>query len=200
MNCDIYFTGVGGQGILTIGEVLAETAVSLGIPSNFYPSKGMAQRGGFVKAQLRLGREHVGPNIPPRGADIVVSMEVSESLKALPLIKEGGEFVLLGDVWAPTAVALGKAPYPALEQVKEQIHLAGARLIYIDPALLPVYQGEAVRSNLFVLGVLIHLSALKRLFQPSDVEQVIRSRFSREVESNLFAFRCGLAHSVEEAA
>ncbi len=64
---DLYFVGVGGQGVLTIGEIIAETAFRKGIPVNFYPTKGIAQRGGFVKAQLRLGREAPGPAIPRKG-------------------------------------------------------------------------------------------------------------------------------------
>ena len=73
---DIYFVGVGGQGVLTIGEIIAEAAFRKNIPVNFYPTKGMAQRGGFVKAQLRLGRTTVGPSIPEKGADLVIATEV----------------------------------------------------------------------------------------------------------------------------
>ncbi len=53
---DIYLVGVGGQGVLTIGEIITETAFRAGLPVSFYPTKGMAQRGGFVKAQCRIGR------------------------------------------------------------------------------------------------------------------------------------------------
>ena len=70
---DIYLVGVGGQGVLTIGEIITETAFRAGKPANFYPTKGMAQRGGAVKAQLRLGRSTVGPAIPERGADLVIA-------------------------------------------------------------------------------------------------------------------------------
>ena len=63
---DIYLVGVGGQGVLTIGEIIAETAFRAGLPVNFYPTKGMAQRGGFVKAQLRIGRAHPGRRFPSR--------------------------------------------------------------------------------------------------------------------------------------
>src|SRR5512143_2131621 len=34
---DIYFVGVGGQGVLTIGEIIAEAAFRQDIPVNFYP-------------------------------------------------------------------------------------------------------------------------------------------------------------------
>ncbi|MDR3573160.1 MAG: 2-oxoacid:acceptor oxidoreductase family protein [Anaerolineaceae bacterium] len=192
MKYDIFFAGVGGQGILTIGEVLAEVAEYKEIPANFYPSKGMAQRGGFVKAQLRLGRQSVGSNIPQRGADMVIAMEQSESLKAIPYIKKDGDFVLYGDIWAPTAVALGKAPYPTLEQIKEQVALSGARLVYIDPASLPTYAGEPVHPNLFVLGVIIGQTTLGSQVDSKDVEHIIQSRFKRNVEANLYAYHAGL--------
>ena len=87
---DIYFVGVGGQGVLTIGEIITETAYRKGLPVNFYPTKGMAQRGGFVKAQLRLGREAPGPAIPEKGADLVIATEVSEALKAVRFVKPEG--------------------------------------------------------------------------------------------------------------
>jgi len=192
MKYDVFFAGVGGQGILTIGEVLAEVAYYKDFPANFYPSKGMAQRGGFVKAQLRLGRENVGPNIPQRGADMVIAMEQSESLKAIPFIKPGGDFVLYGDIWAPTAVSLGKAPYPTLEQIKEQVKLAGARLVHIDPKHLPKYAGELVHANIYVLGVIMGQTTLGTLISSEDVEHIIQTRFKRNTEANIFAYRSGL--------
>lgn len=197
MKYDIFFAGVGGQGILTIGEVLSEIAASKDIPARFYPSKGMAQRGGFVKAQLRLGRENVGPNIPQRTADMVIAMEQSEALKAIPFIKPGGDFILYGDVWTPTAVALGKAPYPALDQVREQISQAGAKLVYLAPANLPVFHNRQVHPNLFVLGVAVGHTLLKNLIHSRDVEHAIRSRFHRHAEANLYAFRSGRDMSPE---
>lgn len=192
MKYDIFFAGVGGQGILTIGEVLAEVAFYKGFPANFYPSKGMAQRGGFVKGQLRLGRENVGPNIPQCGADMVIAMEQSESLKAIPFIKPGGVFVLYSDIWAPTAVSLGKAPYPTLEQITDQVTIAGASLVQIDPNHLPKYAGEFVHANLYVLGVVMGQTTLGTLISSEDVEYIIQNRFKRNTQANIFAYRSGL--------
>ncbi|MDD2569449.1 MAG: 2-oxoacid:acceptor oxidoreductase family protein, partial [Clostridia bacterium] len=58
---DIYIVGVGGQGVLTIGDLISEAAVKANIPISFFPTKGMSQRGGLVKAQLRLCSGDVGP-------------------------------------------------------------------------------------------------------------------------------------------
>lgn len=199
MNYDIFFAGVGGQGILTIGEVLAEAAFHKGIPASFYPSKGMAQRGGFVKAQLRLGRGNIGPNIPQTSADMVVAMEPSESLKAVPYIRPGGMFVLYGDVWAPTAVSLGKAAYPELDVVRAQVSQAGARMLYLDPAGLPHHAGEPVRPNIYILGALLGATPLNQMFTHDEIESAIRARFKRGLEANLAAYQAGLRLPVETA-
>ncbi len=189
---DIYFVGVGGQGVLTIGELVAETAHRVGVPVNFYPTKGMAQRGGFVKAQLRLGRETVGASIPERGADLVIAMEVSEALKAVRFIKPGGDFLLFGHVWSPTAVLLGRADYPALDQVRERVQDAGCKMHYLAPESLPMYEGAPVPPNVFVLGAALGHTGLGGVLDPAEVAKTIETRWKRGVERNLFAFQSGL--------
>jgi indolepyruvate ferredoxin oxidoreductase beta subunit len=192
MNYDIYLVGVGGQGVLTIGEVITEAAVAADIAANFYPTKGMAQRGGFVKAQLRLGRAVVGPEIPERGADLVVAMERSEALKAVRYIRPGADFVLFDHVWQPTAVMLGKAPYPALETVRAQIEGAGAVLHHLDPRQIPTKDGIPLPSNVYVLGAIMGTTGLRRILDTGAVAQLIETRWRRGVEANRLAFRAGL--------
>jgi indolepyruvate ferredoxin oxidoreductase beta subunit len=194
---DIYFVGIGGQGVLTIGEIITKAAFLKGIPANFYPTKGMAQRGGFVKAQLRLGRIAPGPNIPERSADLVIATEVSEALKAVRYIKPEGDFVLYASVWAPTAVMLGKAPYPRLDEVAAAVRAAlddSSRFTQISPDALPIYEGAPVADNIFTLGVVLGRTPLGRLLAPAEVEAVIRSRWQRGVEGNMLAFTAGLAY------
>jgi indolepyruvate ferredoxin oxidoreductase beta subunit len=195
-NYDIYLVGVGGQGVLTIGEIIAETAFRAGLPVNFYPTKGMAQRGGFVKAQLRLGRPAPGPAIPEGGADLVIATEVSEALKAVKFVKPGGDFVLFAYVWAPTAVMLGKATYPELDAVLEQVRLAGARPVVIDPNGLPLFEGEPVPDNVHTLGVAAAQTALGQIVAPEAMAEVIGTRWKRGAERNLFAFRAAAAVTI----
>ncbi len=188
---DIFLIGVGGQGLLTIGEVMADAAVALGLPVCFYPYKGMAQRGGLVKAQLRLGRSTAGPNIPPRGADLVIAMEVSEALRAVRVLRPGGEFLLFGERWLPTAVLLGKAAYPAPETVLEQVRAAEGHPIYLPPDSSPA----GLPANMFVLGAAVGHTRLGNILPASAVEEAIRHRWPREPERNLAAFRAGVQKS-----
>jgi indolepyruvate ferredoxin oxidoreductase beta subunit len=198
MKYDILLVGVGGQGILTIGEILASAAAEKGLPVNFFPSRGMAQRGGFVKAQLRLGRERVGPYIPERGADLVVAMERSEALKAIPYSRADGDFLLFGDVWSPTAVTLGKAPYPTLEQAKAAVLDAHVRLRYIPPQALPLFRGRVVQANLFLLGAALRRTGLKDVFNPNEIERSISARWPKAAKENRFAFGAGMEYALVE--
>ncbi len=193
MNYDIYLVGVGGQGVLTIAELLTEAAFLKGIPANYYPTEGMAQRGGFVKAQVRLGREHVGPNIPEKGAHLAVAMERSEALKAVRYIRQGGDFVLWNDVWLPTAALLGKVPYPSVETVCEQAQQAEARLHLLERSRLPEYQGAPVADNVFVLGAVWARTGLRDVLGPEELFRAVQERWPKHGERNRFALQAGMA-------
>jgi indolepyruvate ferredoxin oxidoreductase beta subunit len=192
MKYDICIVGVGGQGVLTICELITEAATHAGIPANFYPTKGMAQRGGFVKAQVRLGRQVCGPNVPEKGADLVIAIELSEALRAVRFIKPGKDFLLFGHVWSPTAVILGKADYPTLEQVLEQVQEAGGSMYYLDPGKLPYYEGAPVPANIYVLGAAIGHTGLGKVIDPSEMAYTVQNRWKRGAERNAFAFQAGM--------
>ncbi len=192
MNYDIYLVGVGGQGLLTIADIITTAAAQNGISANYYPTKGMAQRGGFVKAQVRLGRERVGPQIPEKGADLAISMEVSEAFKAVRYLKPGGEFLLLKHVWQPTGVMLGKGSYPSLVQLEEQVENAGATLQVVDPTALPRYGERSLPANIVVLGAAVGRTRLGTLLSSQAVAELVAGRWKRNVEANKLAFQAGL--------
>ena len=191
--CDVVLIGVGGQGILTIGELLLAAATARGVPATFAPTKGMAQRGGFVKAELRLGDERVGPRVPVGGADAVVAMERSESLKGLPFARAGGVFILYDAVWEPTGVMLGVDAYPARERVADAIAVSGARLVLLDPSARPSIGGKPASANVFTLGALVASTALRELVGVESVEKAVETRLPKAATANLAAFRAGLA-------
>jgi indolepyruvate ferredoxin oxidoreductase beta subunit len=153
----------------------------------------MAQRGGFVKAQLRIGRTTPGPAIPEQGADLVIATEVSEALKAVKFVKPVGDLVLFAYVWQPAAVMLGKAPYPTLESVVEQVKAAGARPVVIDPDRLPSFEGRPVPDNVYTLGVAATQTRLGQIVSPAAMAEVIAGRWKRGAERNLFAFHAAAA-------
>ena len=191
--CDILLVGVGGQGVLTIGDLLLRTAFAADVPASFCPTKGMAQRGGFVKAELRLGVDGVGPRIGHHGADLLVAMERSETLRGIPFVKPGGDVLLYDHVWAPTGVQLGTDDYPPLEEVTAAIEGTGAQWTVLRPSDRPTVDGVPVAANIFLLGALLTRRSLSALLCTEDVEQVLAARWPSAADTNLAAFRAGLS-------
>jgi indolepyruvate ferredoxin oxidoreductase beta subunit len=183
---DIYFVSVGGQGALTVSSIIAEAAALNNVPVVHVATKGMAQRGGAVCEQMRLGREDISPAISPGSADMAVSMELSEGFKALRYLRPGGTFVMLPLIWQPAAVMLGKAPYPSLDEFKEEAAKKQLGLLLLDPAV-PEFGGKPVRENIYLLGALC-VTELKRFIPAESVRKLVSEKWPKAKEENLFAF------------
>jgi len=192
-TCDIVLVGVGGQGVLTIADLVLRAAFEADVPATYAPTKGMAQRGGVVKAEIRLGRENVGPRIAEGQADLVVAMERSEGLKGLAFLKPGGTFLLYDHVWAPTGVMLGADAYPSREQVLAAIASVTSDAVVLDPDDLPTVDGRPVRPNILVLGAAVGRTPLGKILAVESMAATVEARWPKAAESNRTAFRSGLA-------
>ena len=194
---DMYIVGLGGQGVLTIGDLLAHAGMNKNMEVNFYPTKGMSQRGGFVQGQVRFGRANAGPSLPPKGADLVVAMERSEALKGVRFAKEGADFLLYDDTWMTTNVILKKDTYPALDVVEKEIKAANVNLYCLSSENLPRIDGVAVRANMFILGALLSNTALKELFTLDEIIDTLKTSFPKNVEPNILALNAGYNSSLK---
>ncbi|MDD3632160.1 MAG: 2-oxoacid:acceptor oxidoreductase family protein, partial [Atribacterota bacterium] len=74
MENNIYLVGVGGQGVVRLGQIIAAYAIDEGQKVKLFKKIGMAQRGGPTLCEIRIG-EVSGSRIPPLSADLVVAME-----------------------------------------------------------------------------------------------------------------------------
>jgi indolepyruvate ferredoxin oxidoreductase beta subunit len=86
---NIVLGGRGGQGILFATEVLAEAAVRKGSECIASEDHGMAQRGGSVVSHLKIGGAQ-GPLVAPGDADVLLSLEKTETYRNLRFLKKGG--------------------------------------------------------------------------------------------------------------
>ena len=63
-NFNVYLTGVGGQGIGMLSEIILRAADKAGYPVKAVDTHGLAQRGGVVVSQVRIGDNVHTPLIP----------------------------------------------------------------------------------------------------------------------------------------
>lgn len=103
----IYLTGVGGQGIGLISEIILRAADHAGHRVKAVDTHGLAQRGGVVVSQIRMGKQVYTPLIPKNQADLVVALERHEALRAInAALKDHGTIVYYNTVWQPLPVRL----------------------------------------------------------------------------------------------
>lgn len=117
---NIYLTGVGGQGIGLISEVLLRAADYAGFGVKSVDTHGLAQRGGAVISQIRMGSKVYAPLIPAGKADLAVSLERHEALRAVDAaLKNNGDLIYYDTVWQPLAVRLGQAEEVSVKMIED---------------------------------------------------------------------------------
>jgi indolepyruvate ferredoxin oxidoreductase beta subunit len=62
---NIVLGGLGGQGVLTASDILADAAFRAGFDVKKSELHGMSQRGGSVSSDVRYGPRVLSPMVPP---------------------------------------------------------------------------------------------------------------------------------------
>ena len=182
----ILLVGVGGQGTILAGNVLAMTAADAGLDVKVSEIHGMSQRGGSVSTVIRVG-EHVESMIADPGcADVVVAFEAVEALRAQQFLRKGGVMFVNDEQITPVSVHVGNFEMPA--DVHERLERIGATLI---PAGQIAREAGSPRStNVVLVGALS--TALP--FSVEEWREAISKRVpAHTVEANLEAFERGRA-------
>ena len=92
---------------------------------------------------------------------------------------------------------LGKAHYPSLDQVLDQVRKAGGTVHYLAPESLPPYKGVSVPANIYVLGVALGNTGLGEVLNSSEMARAVETRWTKGAERNAFAFQAGLEANVK---
>jgi indolepyruvate ferredoxin oxidoreductase beta subunit len=71
---NIVIAGLGGQGVITASDILAEAAFRAGRDVKKSELHGMSQRGGSVTSEVRFGEQVFSPMVPRGEADFLVAL------------------------------------------------------------------------------------------------------------------------------
>jgi len=94
MKLDLIFTGIGGQGIIVLSDILCEAAAIDGFDVTKAEIHGMAQRGGSIIAHTRLSEKIETPLIETGKADILIGFEILETTRTLHMLKPNGTIIV----------------------------------------------------------------------------------------------------------
>lgn len=129
---DIYLIGVGGQGIGMLSEIILRAADHAGHPVKGVDTHGLAQRGGIVRSQVRIGAAAHSPLIQQGAADLVVALERHEALRGMnSALRNGGTLLYYNTVWQPLAVRLNQAEAVGEEMIQEECRRRAIREIKV---------------------------------------------------------------------
>ncbi len=186
MENNVYIAGVGGQGAIRLGQIIANYSLEKGEKIKFFKEVGMAQRGGPVHCEVRIGNVF-GSRIPPLSSDIIVVMELSEGLKTLEFIKPGGTVLLNRKKVYPIDIMTHPEKYPREKEIEELFKEAKAKIIWIDAGKIASEVGLPIAENIVLLGALSFISS----FDKMSVINTLRKHIPRELDKNIAAFRAG---------
>ncbi len=75
---NVVIAGLGGQGIVTASDILAEAAFTAGHDVKKSEIHGMSQRGGSVSSDVRFGAQVHSPMVPHGEADFLLISEATQ--------------------------------------------------------------------------------------------------------------------------
>jgi len=186
MKYDLLMVGVGGQGIITLSELVGKAAVKKGIKVAGTQDKGLSQRGGSIKAHVRLGGAY-SPMIPKFAADAILSLEIAETLRCLDFINETTTLIVdtkriiakddllkKDDELSPSAVKKILSNYKNVQ--------------FVDS------ESKARASNVFMLGVLQGFDPrLTQFITADEMKETVKTTLTRRTEENVEALDQGMS-------
>lgn len=195
MTYDILISGVGGQGQVLASRLLGTAAIEAGLCARTGETIGMAQRGGSVVSNVRIGDETLSPAVPLHHADLLIGFELCEAARASKRLRRGGNVILNTQIINPVTVSLGLAQYDDGAMLAHIRKTAG-KLLTLDAAALAKAAGSEKAANVVLLG-----AAGGAGFLPFPEEAVCRALAAalpeKYLELNLRAFQSGSAYAKE---
>ena len=190
---NIIMIGIGGQGTLTMMEMLALAAEAANQEVRVLSRVSLARLGGSGMCHVRLGPA-VSPAIPVGEADVLLTLEMSEILRVLPMARRGALAFINTFRRLPIAAGVAGIRYPTREEIVLTLKEAGVTGIFV-PEILPSLSTEIEdgqqsnsRINIIMLGV---FCSYTQLLPRAVLENSIVSRLPQFAEQNLRTFSAG---------
>lgn len=185
----IQLIGVGGQGTIKASTIIGEAAMKKGLNVVMSEVHGMAQRGGTVVTEFKIGEAH-SPLIEEGAADLMIAFEPAEALRALNKINQESFVIVNSSPIIPFTVSLGISEYPELTSVFEELQVKIKNLLIINAEKIAKEAGSIISENMVLLGAAVATPNF-----PIEKDLVIQSMKEnlplKSIETNLKAFEMG---------
>jgi indolepyruvate ferredoxin oxidoreductase len=157
----ILITGIGGTGVVTVGQILAMAAHVEGKGAIVLDMSGLAQKGGPVMSHVRLADRQAdlhSTRVGTGSADLVIGCDliVTASRDALSRMGEGRTFAAINSTGSSTAAFVRNPDwqFPGATSQGEIVKACGAANVdFIDAGrIATALMGDSIATNMFMLG------------------------------------------------
>ncbi len=200
----ILVTGIGGTGVVTIGQILAMAAHVEGKGAVVLDMSGLAQKGGPVMSHVRLADRQSdlhSTRVGTGSADLVIGCDliVTASRDALTRMGEGRTWAAINSTGTSTA-AFVKNPdwqFPGDSSQAEIVKACGGgRVDFIDAGKIATdLMGDSIATNMFMLGYAWQKGRVP-LAEASIMKAIELNGVSVNFNKAAFAWGRGAAHDL----
>ncbi len=194
----IYFTGIGGTGVVTANRILASAAEAAGFFVGGVDQTGLSQKAGAVASHLHLAKDTVdlgSATIGPGGADLYLSGDILQAAGPphLDKVSPGRTVAVVDDDFTPTAAMLQTdTPSPDVSVLEREIsdRVGRDRIFFLDSKrMAEVLFGDHLLANVVLLGSACQMGGLP---MPLDkIASAIQGQRGVDVDQTWQAFQWG---------
>ena len=148
------FVGVGGQGILTASDIVAEVGLEAGYDAKKSEVHGFSQRGGVVESHVRWGEEIAAPLAEQGTVDYLIATELLEAARWIEWLRPGGSVLINYQHIPPLSVTVGDAVYPPDEDILGTARARTDDVAVVEGLAIAERLGNSRLANTVLLGAL----------------------------------------------
>jgi len=191
---NVIVVGVGGQGALTLGMIIAEAALKQGYDVRTTELHGLAQRGGSIPIHIRFGEKMYTPLVLEGEADLIIALEPLEALRTTYFGSKKQKTAFLIDDYKipPITVSAFGEKYPSMEEIVNHIKPFSGKIIVLNASsIVEKETGSVLTSNIFILGYAVSkgLLPLKENFVLETIKETVPPKY---FELNKKVFEMGM--------
>ena len=188
MDANFLVVGVGGQGTILAGDILAEVGMNGGFDAKKSDILGLAIRSGSVVSHIRWGREVHSPMSMLGQVDYLLAFEPLESLRMVEYLKADSTVIVNDYPIPPVSVTTGEMSYPSREQIDGLLKVARRRYYSINFTEKATQLGNVKVVNIMLLGALSGLLEIPAVVWEQTIEKYVPSKL---LDVNRRAFQAG---------
>lgn len=151
---DMLFVGVGGQGILTASDIVAEVGLAVGYDAKKSEVHGFSQRGGVVDSHVRWAECVGAPTAEIGQIDVLLAFEMLEAARWIGWLHSGGTVIVNRQQIVPMSVSIGDWTYPPEADILSALKAHTDKVVVVDGLAIGERLGKAQLANSVLLGAL----------------------------------------------